>query len=124
MQEIACGYSVDVVISFNTDLVERIEHFKKKASGVGYEKDGPDAEIISMSRYIEYSLKDNKQTIEDELINKLGSTYTESTYYTNCPTYDVTYYPIAEFKRKTFKCVGVEYSDRTGRVSKMTFKEI
>ncbi len=45
------------------------------------------------------------------------------TYYESATVYTVTYYPLADFKRKMFICTNVEYDSSTGRITAMYFTE-
>ena len=120
------GYSVDVVIKFNSNLEKRVEHYKKNASGIGYEKERADTENIIFTPIASgYSLKNNLSQLKTNLIDPLaaGEGNSVSTYTAGCTSYTVTYYPAAEFKRKIFQCEKIDYSNSTGRVSKITFIE-
>ncbi len=122
-------YYVDIVFILKSDLTTRTENYKSSDAGTGYEKTGTDSVTTVFKANTEYSLSNYKDEIQTLIIDpsSLTGTYNNSdssisTYESGCISYKITYYPAAEFKRKTFYCSSVEYND-SGRVSKMTFVE-
>ena len=137
--ETVAGYSVDVGIKFKSSLQTRIDKYEKKIDkhNIRYEKTTTKENPTFNAGSVYYlSNSSHYEKIKQLIVDgsnwkdiETGTSYDNSnvaisTYTDGCDKYTITYYPAAEFKRRTFKCSSTSFSNKTGRLSKMIFQEV
>ena len=131
---------MDISVKLKEPLYMRIDTYKRNPNGT-YDKEGTRTKTIFKAGSAREDLKSfqisNSEQYENikkyiiegaNMTDEEGNTIVQSRnpmpeYNSNKSKYTITYYPVTEFKRLTFRCSKANYDKVSGRIKYMEFTQ-